>query len=48
MKSYTLICFFLALAMILCPLFATEKTKDSISQEFFDEVAEAETVTDPS
>ncbi len=37
MKSYTLICFFLALAMILCPLVSVEKTEDVISQEFLDE-----------
>ncbi len=34
MKTYTIICFFLALTMILCPLFAVDKTKDVFSQEF--------------
>ncbi len=37
MKSYTLICFFLALAMILCPLVAVEKATDAISQGLFGE-----------
>ncbi len=44
MKTYTLICFFLALAMILCPLFATEKT--TTSQETSEEVTVTETATD--
>lgn len=46
MKSYTLICFFLALAMILCPLFAVEKAADAISQGLSDEteIAESEIV----
>lgn len=37
MKSYTLICFFLALAMILFPLVSVEKATDVISKEFFAE-----------
>ncbi len=37
MKSYTLICFFLALAMILLPLVSVEKATDVISREFFTE-----------
>lgn len=52
MKSYTLICFFLALAMILCPLFAVEKATDAISQGLFgepqvveEEIPQQETVT---
>ena len=40
MKSYTLICFFLALAMILFPLISVEKATDVISREFFSEKAE--------
>lgn len=35
MKSYTLLCFFLALAMILCPLCSVEKATKAISNEFF-------------
>lgn len=35
MKSYTLICFFLSLAMILCPLFSVKKATDVISRELF-------------
>ncbi len=47
MKSYTLICFFLALAMILCPLVAVEKTKDVFSQEFIEEeTTEAEVISE--
>ncbi len=34
MKSYTLICFFLSLAMILFPLLSVEKATDVISREF--------------
>lgn len=34
MKSYSMICFFLSLAMILCPLCSVEKATDVISQEF--------------
>lgn len=37
MKTYTLICFFLALSLILCPLVSVEKATEVISQEFFDE-----------
>ncbi len=37
MKTYTLICFFLSLAMILCPLFSMEKATDAISQGLFGE-----------
>lgn len=37
MKSYTMICFFLALAMILCPLCSVEKATDVLSQEFLGE-----------
>ncbi len=44
MKTYTLICFFLALAMILCPLFATEKA--NTSEETSEEATVTETVTD--
>ncbi len=39
MKNYTLICFLLALGMILFPLVAIDKTSDVISQEFLDEEA---------
>lgn len=53
MKSYTLICFFLSLAMILFPLISVEKATDAISREFFneemaekDETAKRETVND--
>ncbi len=42
MKSYTVICFFLSLAMILFPLVSVEKATDVISREFF---AEEETET---
>ncbi len=35
MKSYTLICFFLSLAMILFPLLSVEKATNVISREFF-------------
>ncbi len=44
MKTYTLICFFLALAMILCPLFATEK--ENTSQGTVEEATVTETITD--
>ena len=37
MKNYTMICFFLALGMILFPLVAVEKAPDVISQEFLGE-----------
>jgi stage II sporulation protein D len=37
MKTYTLICFFLALSLILCPLVSVEKATQVISQEFLDE-----------
>lgn len=44
MKTYTLICFFLALSLILCPLVSVEKAKEVISQEFLDEtITETET-----
>lgn len=33
MKSYSMICFFLSLAMILCPLCSVEKATDVISKE---------------
>ena len=33
LKSYTMICFFLSLAMILCPLFATNETNSVFSDE---------------
>ena len=36
MKSYTLICFFLSLTMILCPLFSVDKVKDIFSKEIGD------------
>lgn len=43
MKTYTLICFFLALSLILCPLVAMDKTSQVISQEIFtEETVEAE------
>lgn len=46
MKTYTLICFFLALSLILCPLVAVEKTSQVISQEIFEETNnEAEMAT---
>ncbi len=35
MKTYTVICFFLALAMILCPLVSVKQAADVISQKFF-------------
>lgn len=37
MKSYSMICFFLSLAMILCPLCSVEKATDVISQKFLGE-----------
>lgn len=37
MKSYSMICFFLSLAMILCPLCSVEKATDVLSQEFLGE-----------
>ncbi len=37
MKNFTLICFFLALSMILFPLIAIDKSDNLISQEFSDE-----------
>lgn len=37
MKSYSMICFFLSLAMILCPLCSVEKATNVISQEFLGE-----------
>lgn len=37
MKSYSVICFFLALAMILFPLVSVEKATDVISKELFTE-----------
>ena len=47
MKTYTLICFFLALSLILCPLVSVKKTKQVISQEFLDETTiEAESTTE--
>lgn len=42
MKSYTLLCFFLSLAMILCPLCSVEKATDVISQELFGNSADTE------
>ncbi|MCH5190537.1 MAG: stage II sporulation protein D [Oscillospiraceae bacterium] len=42
MKSYTLLCFFLSLAMILCPLCSVERATDVISQELFGESADIE------
>ena len=42
MKSYTLLCFFLSLAMILCPLCSVEKATDVISQEIFGNAADTE------
>ncbi len=46
MKTYTLICFFLSLSLILCPLVAVEKSSQVISQEIFEETtAETETTT---
>ena len=47
MKTYTLICFFLALSLILCPLISVEKAKQVISQEFLDETTiETESATE--
>lgn len=51
MKSYTLICFFLSLAMILFPLVSVEKATDAISREFLnseitEKAEEAEKVTE--
>ena len=47
MKTYTLICFFLALSLILCPLVSVEKAKQVISQEFLDETTiETESTTE--
>lgn len=46
MKSYTLICFFLALAMILLPLVSVEKATDVISRELFSEKAEESETTE--
>ncbi len=49
MKSYSMICFFLSLAMILCPLCSVEKATDVISQEFLGEeitIPPEETTTD--
>jgi len=37
MKSYSMICFFLSLAMILCPLCSVEKATEVFSQEFLGE-----------
>lgn len=49
MKSYSMICFFLSLAMILCPLVSVEKATSVISQEFLGEeitIQPEETTTD--
>lgn len=49
MKSYSMICFFLSLAMILCPLCSVEKATNVISQEFLGEeitIPPEETVAD--
>lgn len=35
MKSYSMICFFLSLAMILCPLISVEKATTTIAQDLF-------------
>lgn len=35
MKSYTLLCFFLSVAMILCPLCSVQKATDAISDKIF-------------
>ncbi len=53
MKSYSVICFFLALAMILCPLCSMEKATDAISKGLFSETSvneeqETEKQTAPS
>lgn len=45
MKTYTLICFFLALSLILCPLVSVEKTSEVISQEFLNETVTKAEVT---
>lgn len=42
MKSYTLLCFFLLLAMILCPLVSVEKTAGAFSGELFGEETASE------
>jgi stage II sporulation protein D len=47
MKTYTLICFFLALSLVLCPLVSVEKASQVISQEILDEpVSETEVTTE--
>lgn len=46
MKTYTLICFFLALSLILCPLVSVEKAQQVISQEFLDEPVTQESTTE--
>lgn len=43
MKTYTLICFFLALTMILAPLCTIDKTKSTLSQGFIEETSIMET-----
>lgn len=45
MKSYTLICFFLSLSMILFPLVSVEKATDVISREFFNEETDKSEMT---
>ncbi len=47
MKSYSVICFFLALAMILLPLVSVEKATDVISREFFIEEETETTEKEP-
>lgn len=42
MKSYTAICFFLAVALILCPLVSVPKAKDTFSANVSGEAAEEE------
>ena len=45
MKTYTLICFFLALGMILSPLYTVSKTKDILPQEIIEETSVTEAIT---
>ncbi len=42
MKNYTMICFFLALGMIVFPLISLDKTSDVLSQEFSGETVATE------
>ena len=44
MKSYTLICFFLSLTMILSPLISVDKVKDVLSKEILNETGNIEII----